>query len=119
MYAMRRTWIALAVLGLVSWGCGPIGLHVQPEPAVTAALSVRMIEGTRAAVPAECQAPCTIMISHGTTQELNLRAPGYYPATMEVSYDQLRTARAVYDPDGSKLLVVPLQRRPTESLPAH
>lgn len=117
MYAMSRTWVA--VLGLVSWGCAPRALHVKPEPAAPAVLHVRLIKGSEAAVPAECQAPCTIKIPHATTQELDLRAPGYYPATMEVSYGQIGQSRAVNDPDGAKLLVVPLQRRPAESPPAH
>ena len=112
MLAMRRHW--LVPLALVSWGCAePIALHIRAEPPVPAVVRVRLTLGKEAAVPAECQAPCSIAIPPETKQQLNMQAPGYYPATMEVSYEEVKLLEKGGSGDDGVKLVVPLQPRPT------
>lgn len=109
---MKPYW--LVTLGLLSWGCaGPIALHIRAEPSVPAVVRMRLTEGKEAAAPAECQAPCSVTISPGTKHQLNLQAPEYYPATMDVSYEQVRQSQASMGTDGA-ILVVPLQRRSSQ-----
>lgn len=108
-----RAVSACALIGVAAaaWGCPkPIAMHIEVQPAVPAMVRVSLAEGKEPAVPAECQAPCSVAIPPNTKQALNIRAAGYYPASMVVSYDQVMLSQGSTGGDGVRL-VIPLQQR--------
>lgn len=107
MRSVRQYW--LATLWILLYGCSakPIALHISTEPSIQTPIEVRLTEGKEAAIPVECQTPCSVAIPSDTKHELNLKAPGYYSVTMEVSYEQVKSLEF----SGDVKLVVPLQRR--------
>lgn len=115
---MRKVIRGSLLLGCaISIGCAkPIMLKVDvmsPEPA---AVTLRLIKGDKAAVPVECQTPCQVAVAPKTAHELSVRARGYYPASMEVTYEQLMLNIGAI---GKKeaVLTVPLQRRAIDTAP--
>jgi hypothetical protein len=98
-------------------GCatGPLTVRVETPDASAAALEVRLLEGEAVAQPPECDTPCAIKVEPDTVHRLTLRAAGYYPARVDLNYDQiLRSSTAARDPNRDVKevrLVIPLMQR--------
>ena len=105
--------LALMVVGLV--GCmRPIRLDISSVPQASAAkVTARLTKGTTPPAPDACDLPCGVAIAPGTAGELTVRAPGYYPAVVSVTYEQMFPVTR----SNAALLVVPLIERPARSSP--
>lgn len=105
----------LFAMAVVYIGCAkPIILQIDVATPEAANLDLRLVDGLEAAKPDNCQTPCEIEIAPETTHELTVHSPGFYPARMEFSYEQVqRNAAAIGESEGS--LMVPLQRRPVRT----
>ena len=86
----------------------PIRLDLSVPQVREVTVSTRLTKGDKVATPDTCELPCGMMVAPGTTHELTLKAPGYYPAVMQVTYDQLLPVSG----DNAAQLVVPLVERP-------
>ena len=118
---MRRVnGYALLAVALSQVGClaNPMTLRIEVPQQEPAEVSLRLLKGDTAMEPSHCQTPCSVNIARGsgirglTPYQLSLRAPGYYPATLELTYETV--VRSAYS-TGSKttaLLVVPMEKRP-------
>ncbi len=112
MPPMRTAGLLLALLlALAQAGCAkPVRINIHVLPAEPATLDVRLTKGKGAAPkPDTCQTPCSVEIAPDTTTEVTLRAPGYYPAILELSYQNVLAGPAHGAESGT--LVVPLQKR--------
>lgn len=53
----------------------------------SASLHVTLVRGTQPPLLEECVTPCLVTLPEDTSYELALTAPGYYPATMTLSFE--------------------------------
>ena len=88
----------------------PITLRVETPDVSPAHLRTQVVKGDKPTAPTQCDTPCEIKIPHGSEHQVNLEAPGYYPAQFNISYDNARVTAAVQDDEC--VLRVPLRRRP-------
>jgi len=112
MRVMRA--LILGIVGSTLLGCAkPISLQVETVGVEGAAMRTSLVRGARSTVPSECATPCTIEVEPDTAHELRLEAPGHYPASFEISHEDLRklTAGAL---GAESVLHVPLIRRSPE-----
>ena len=108
----RRTIFACALLGLCALctACLPTRpLLVRTASGEPASLSARLVAGTQAPIPAQCQTPCSIAVPDKCTYEISLEAVGYYPVVVTVSYDMV--LNSVGGADNKATLVVPMVPR--------
>ena len=111
-------YVLLAIaLGQVGCAANPMTLRIevpQPEPAQ---VSLRLKSDATTEL-SHCQTPCSVDISRGsgirglTPYQLTLRAPGYYPATLELTYEAVIRSATSAGTRATATLVVPMEKRP-------
>lgn len=108
MRAVRAILIAITLLAPTLGGCArPVMLQITTLQ-TPASVGLRRTKGDGdAPIPQSCQTPCAARIAPDTTNEITLRAPGYYPAVLAVTYEEVRQAAR------PATLVVPMLERPT------
>ena len=103
--------IAAIGAGLMLCGCAkPIMVRID-VPDHHAAVSMHLKEGNQTGGDQQCTAPCSVQIDPNTTHELSVRAPGCYPAVMEIDYMRALIAKGSTGTE-QPILVVPLVKRP-------
>src|SRR5213080_3199112 len=106
MRAVTAVTIALSC-GLIGGCMRPAKLNIMVSPVVPGEVSIKPAAGSDHDPTANvCALPCAVDIPFPSTYEFTIRAPGYFPATLEISWE----AAAGYNqshPEGT--LVVPLQ----------
>lgn len=105
---MSRTAVGVIVLLIV--GCAkPVRLQLSVPQVSVAQAASRLVKGEDPPSPEQCALPCEVTIAPGTTNQVTLEAPGYYPASLEVAYDVVAMS---LEGNGKASLVVPLYPRP-------
>jgi hypothetical protein len=109
MRAVRAILFAITLLAPALGGCAqPVMLQITTLQTAPASVGLRRTKGDGdPPIPQSCQTPCTASIAPNTTSEITLRAPGYYPAVLAVTYEEVRQA------PNPATIVVPMQERPT------
>jgi hypothetical protein len=104
---MRRS--TLLILGAAAIGCAKVP-HLRVEvPGVNDAQVTLRSTGE----PSSCVAPCTVQLTSGQPSgELEIRAPGYFPARMQVEASMLQSVAGVQGTSEEAVLRVPLEPRP-------
>ena len=111
------TAIIASLIPLASVGCAkPVMLKVMTTGTPTAHLSTVIVKGDTPTRPAECDTPCAIELAPKSAHRLRLMAAGYYPATFEVTYDNLVALRAAGQ-GKEGVLQVPMIERPAGPVP--
>ncbi len=72
----------------------PITLRVETPDVSPAHLRTQVVKGDKPTAPTQCDTPCEIKIPHGSEHQVNLEAPGYYPAQFNIRYDNARVTAA-------------------------
>lgn len=109
----------LLVVALSQVGCfaNPMTLRIEVPQQEPAEVSLRL-KGDTAMEPSHCQTPCSVNIARGsgirglTPYQLTLRAPGYYPATLELTYETVIRSASSTGSKTTAILVVPMEKRP-------
>ncbi len=111
---MSRVRSAAFAIVAIAAGCAkPIPVQMLTADNHAAIATFRLTHGDKPAVPDQCEMPCTTRIAPGTTNDVVVKAPGYYPASFQLTYDAAQTAKVVQNVETPRLLV-PLKARPVK-----
>jgi hypothetical protein len=116
---MRRVsgyFLMVVTLGQVGCAANPMILRIAVAQSEPAQVSLRL-KSNAAIELSHCQTPCSVDIPRGsgvrglTPYQLTLRAPGYYPATLELTYEAVLRSAVSEGTRTTATLVVPMERR--------
>lgn len=115
----RVSGYVLLAIALSQVGCftNPMTLRIEVRQREPAQVSLRL-KRDAATELSHCQTPCSVDIPRGsgvrglTPYQLTLRAPGYYPATLELTYQAVIRSATSAGSHTTATLVVPMEKRP-------